>query len=59
MDFRYILLNLVIGIIFIGFELNGAIRENKKLSQIIYGMVLALSITLIVSTNFILLTANY
>ena len=59
MDFRYILLNLVIGIIFIGFELSGPIRENKKLSQIIYGIILALSITLIVSTNFILLTANY
>lgn len=55
MDFRYIFLNLIIGILFIGFELSNLELKEKLKMKCNYSLLLALSLIFILSTNYILL----
>ncbi len=56
MDFRYILMNLIIGITFIGFELKHQEGEKSEFSKLLYVLFIILSIFFIVSSNIIILT---
>ena len=55
MDFRYMFLNLIIGILFIGFELSNLELKKKAKLKYEYPILLAVSLIFIVSTNYILL----
>ncbi len=55
MDFRYMLLNLFVGITFIGFELDKRMENNRKIANIEYSIIFTLAIVMIVTSNWIVL----
>lgn len=54
MDFRYLFLNLFIGLLFIGFELTNLEKDKKTIFKYLYPILIILFLLLLISTNFII-----